>query len=265
MMKTISKMANCPKQRRTQNGPRSRTSAAKDPAIANPDDRVFYEWSTWDANKKTWTNHHQVRVSDLNLEPGESIAISLSQGGTLNLYPNYVSSSDCKAIQDEVLGNSPEDPCGLLRQYKMQNGDEPRLHALVSCDQQDKSALDGTKTHSACTYKYHGIQMKAHEHISSYPEMEKLSSRAAEDCNLSSTWSTGCDVLLYRNGRDKIGFHADDTQGETVIFCAVVMSEHLRCLHILPAGKKKDYANRDMQVKFYADQGDAYAMDGKCG
>jgi hypothetical protein len=94
--------------------------------------------------------------------------------------------------------------------------------------------------------------------------MRTLSENAANSCNMLPTWSTGCDVLLYRDCHDKIGFHADDTQGETVIFCAVVLSEHRRCLHILPAGKRKDYANKDMQVKLYADQGDAYAMDGKC-
>jgi hypothetical protein len=251
------------KQRRTLHGPGGgknckSTTHAKPPKI--DDDRLFYELLKWDKKEKNWILKEKHTVSQL----GNSVSIDLPQGGTLTLYPNYASSMVCKAVQEEVLGNSPEDECGVFRQYKMQNGHEPRLHALVSCDPEDKPAPNRSQADSACTYKYHGIHMKAHEHISKYPAMEKLSAQAAFDSKLaSSSWSVGCDVLLYRNGRDRIGFHADDTQGETVIFCVVALSEDVRCLQIQPVGLRKDYVDGDYHLKVYAGQGDAYAMDGK--
>ena len=104
-------------------------------------------------------------------------------------------------------------------------------------------------------------------------------------------WNIGCDVILYRCFKDGIGAHADDTQGETAIFCVIIASEavansdhDIRALNVLvktPAkAKKKEKAKEDTseeqdenkQVNHLADGdeefeilagwGDAYEMDG---
>jgi hypothetical protein len=111
-------------------------------------------------------------------------------------------------------------------------------------------------------YKYHGVAMKAYQHISVYPTMDRLSQHTAKECGLDF-FNIGCDVLLYRDGNDKIGYHADDTQEETIIFTVVVLSEQMRRLHILPKGKKEDYKHGDFQIILNAGEGDAYSMDGK--
>jgi len=62
------------------------------------------------------------------------------------------------------------------------------------------------------------------------------------------------------------GYHADDTQGENVIFCAVVQSEDgVRDLHIKADTKKGDKPLKvgDEELLICADQGDAYEQDGK--
>jgi hypothetical protein len=85
----------------------------------------------------------------------------------------------------------------------------------------------------------------------------------AEDCVLKTYFNIGCNVLLYRDSHDKIGYHANDSQEEVMIFTAIVLSEHPRYLHLLPKGKKKDYKHGDVHIKLYAGKGDAYSMDGK--
>ena len=62
------------------------------------------------------------------------------------------------------------------------------------------------------------------------------------------------------------GYHADDTQGENVIFCAVVQSEDgVRDLHIKADTQKGDKPLEagDEELLICADQGDAYEQDGK--
>ena len=199
---------------------------------------------------------------------------ALPRGGVLTFFPNFLRTTAKNAQRPQMSFGEPlcQELLGTLgfRQYKIQAGREPRIHVLVSCDEEAiKKKEEGTTT----GYKYHGVQMTANHHISQVPELAEAS-RRAKQCfyDKSITWNQGCDVILYRNGNDKIGYHADDTQGESVIFCVVVETqtqagEKIRALHVKPDlnGPKKRKLNReDVELEIWADEGDAYAMDGTC-
>ncbi|CAB9499290.1 expressed unknown protein [Seminavis robusta] len=251
---------------------RQKTIPQQSPAVGSkPSPRrtgpVMMELSTWNKETRQFTVQKRMTSSEI-LDQSEQLPggkkgykIQLPLGGELILYPNFISSGQCQAIESEAVGGSDDSACGVFRQYQIQNGDEPRLHSLLSCN--DDDLVNGRMTEEASSYKYHGVQMKAFEHISEYPAMHDLSQQAAVVCGLQG-FNIGCDVLAYRNGKDKIGYHADDTQGEQTIFCTVAQCEQIRYLHIVPKGrKKKECADGDYELKIYCSAGDSYSMDGK--
>jgi hypothetical protein len=69
-------------------------------------------------------------------------------------------------------------------------------------------------------YSYHGVNMKAHP-IDLVPEVASYAEELATRYNLPR-WDIGVDMIAYKDGGDSIGWHADDTQGESVVVCVVV-------------------------------------------
>ena len=197
----------------------------------------------------------------------------LVRGGTICFFPQFLQQTECEKLRMELLNED----VNIFRQYTIQNGNEPRLHVLVSCDEQ----ADMNIPESLVSYNYHGVKMVANAHISQFPELQQASRRSKTICknnkNISTkkvTWNQGADIIFYRNGNDKIGYHADDTQDEEVIFCAVVeahQAEKVRPLHIksklAPPSAANGYTKErlvdgDVELRILADEGDAYAMDG---
>ena len=77
-------------------------------------------------------------------------------------------------------------------------------------------------------------------------------------------WNLGVDVLVYRDGNDKIGWHADDNQGETKIFAVVIESNISRqVLFKRKVNNKLEIQYGDEYIKLYPSEGDSYEMDGK--
>ena len=193
----------------------------------------------------------------------------LRLGGAIKFYPNFVDEDLCQQVETDTTTS------GLLREYKIQGAPEPRLHCLLSADKSKKSevckkcqkprsaltkANDNKKAHC---YQYHNIRMKAVATIDSITSVDKISNTAAEACGLKEGWNIGCDVILYRNFQDKIGAHADDTQGETVVFCAIIASEAVaNSKHDIRALKVVVKTTGDEEFLILAGRGDAYEMDG---
>ena len=72
--------------------------------------------------------------------------------------------------------------------------------------------------------------------------------------------------VLYRDGRDRIGYHADNDQGEELILTVLVSSAVdatrricIRDIHFKTEGIK----DKDEELELMLDAGDAYSMDGK--
>ena len=95
--------------------------------------------------------------------------------------------------------------CNLYRQYtRSQVYHEPRFHVLLST----KAAQ------SDVGYMYHGIKMKALP-IDVVPEVASYATELARVYKLpQNQWDIGVDLILYKDGDDSIGWHADDTQGK---------------------------------------------------
>ena len=268
---------------------------AKAARLTDPD-RVIGRVRTFDIQKGKYGAYKNLHLrecevledTDGNILCGEYV---LPRGnGVLTFFPNFLGTAQTLGDAQSSKKSFAEPLCQELmetldfRHYNIQAGKEPRLHVLVSCE--DKKAVkpkkktkeeeDATEDKASTTtgYKYHGVQMTASHYISQVPEL-KEASRRAKQCfyDKSITWNQGCDVILYRNGNDKIGYHADDTQGESVIFCVVVETqtqagEEVRALHVKPdltKGSKRDKGKlkrTDVELEIWADEGDAYSMDG---
>ncbi|KAH8075621.1 SET domain-containing protein [Aureococcus anophagefferens] len=131
-------------------------------------------------------------------------------------------------------------------------------------------------------YQYHGVTMRARP-IAEVPSVAQL----ADKCSAAfggTPWNVGVDVVCYRDGRDSCGWHADDTQGETLVLAVVLESVggprrvQLRPKqppHRAPGGAPKrkkvrrsyahvgeaPLADGDEELELWVGAGDAYSMD----
>ncbi|KAH8045642.1 SET domain-containing protein [Aureococcus anophagefferens] len=71
-------------------------------------------------------------------------------------------------------------------------------------------------------YQYHGVTMRARP-IAEVPSVAQLADRCSAAFG-GTPWNVGVDVVCYRDGRDSCGWHADDTQGETLVLAVVLES-----------------------------------------
>ena len=189
-----------------------------------------------------------------------TITLDLSRGGTLrilcNILPITKRNDLSKAMHD----------CKLYRQYSLCRNDrlnfagfhEPRSHVLLSSRTQCVSDDDAS---SQPGYIYHGIKMKALP-ISLVPEVASYAEELAEKYNLQH-WDIGVDMIIYKDGNDSIGWHSDDTQGETVVLCVVVEAPgEVRPLYIRPNKKVRPLRKGDEEIQLFIAEGDGYDMDG---
>jgi len=190
------------------------------------------------------------------------------------LYPSIVSKVQQTAVTKELL------QCPYFRQYTIQNNPEPRAHFLLHGD-----ATEDFDGQAQPGYRYGAIRMKARplhllpqvQQLSSY--MERLVVEGANRCRRrrrqrrrrASFWNVGVNPVLYRDGRDRIGFHADDDQAEEQILTALVSSPAgtTRRVCIRSKSSKSTTAPGNNQVddneefEILLDAGDAYLMDGE--
>ncbi len=134
-----------------------------------------------------------------------------------------------------------------LKQYKVREcGDEPRLHALF--------------TSTGSGYQYGRVQMEGNA-LSSLPVISMVAKRLATKFKLKNNeWNIGCHLVLYRSGKDSIGWHADDTQGEDVVASLTVNGPtgNARTICFQPASSPED---GDQQLELFPMIGDVYTMD----
>jgi hypothetical protein len=98
--------------------------------------------------------------------------------------------------------------------------------------------------------------MLAHP-ISDFKVIERVDELVAKF--FRTDFNIGVDALCYRDGKDHIGFHADDTQGEDIVVSLTVESLCQRVLRIKPKG---DACVGDEQIDLFPCAGDGYSMDG---
>ena len=212
--------------------------------------------------KETYRTSSPIRKS------GECVLLDLSEGGQLCIFPNLLTNKQQDNIRSELL------QCGYFRQYKVQNQNEPRAHFLLHADATEPSVdhnegryLENPELPQP-GYKYNTVRMKARP-LNHLPEVQVLATHLqnlavlhfpsvnAEDIDTTTFWNIGVNPVLYRDGRDHMGFHADDDQGESLIFSVVVASPDGTTRKVRIQSKTKNE-----EIELYLDSSDGYSMDG---
>lgn len=196
------------------------------------------------------------RWCDLNID--ESIEIPLRRGGRLRVFPNFLADGRRSKVFDSA------EKCPYYRQYTAQTEVpyvEPRVHVLLS-SQAKKTEMDNEV---GVGHVYRGVTVKA-KPLSLVPEVESLSQDLADLYRIGQ-WDIGVDLVSYRNGKEHIPWHSNNTQGEVLILCIVLKShkslEHIRPILVKPKSNLKPLEDGDEEIIIFVGEGDAYEMDGK--
>lgn len=150
----------------------------------------------------------------------------LPQGGRVRLFLSLLKEKRRRELTDEVKHS----------QYLyVQCGHEPRVHFLLHKDASttatttdddddcvDADALDKANRDERPQpgYSYAPVKMKARS-LHQFPHVDQLADEMRMLCGVVD-WNIGLDVVLYRDGIDYIGFHADNNQGEDTILSLLV-------------------------------------------
>ena len=181
-----------------------------------------------------------------SLYEGRDEHIPLRRGGSIQFFPQVIDERKRSNVVDELTSGK------FFKQYSFRGHyHEPRLHALFS--------EPGTG------YRYHDVRMACFS-IHTTPHLFSLKKELEKQFNFPS-FNIGAHVVCYRDGNDSIGWHADDTQGETLIF-SVVLSSHncTRSVKVRPSKNKASAYNKlqdgDEEIILSVGERDAYLMDG---
>ena len=240
-------------------------SNAKQGRSPVPNIRALGRIRYYDAAKKEFGDWQTIHAEDLTEEcvllqkKTKVWNIQLRRGGLLRVFPNMLSEPHRQEVSRAV-----EKECNKqLRQYPFRLGEEPRVHVLLSVN----ATEDEDKAQPGYLYR-RSVKMKGLPLTN--PVLKELESELAKNFNIpGEIWNIGVDVVLYRDGDDKIGFHADDTQGESTILCVVVDSpEKIRKVEVRSKRKSKqgepiELQDGDEEIELFVGAGDSYEMDGK--
>ncbi len=191
------------------------------------------------------------------------IKIQLQYGGDLAFYPDILNETEREEISTFM------DECNLYRQYRTNSFKESRKHVLLSSHAKDSNEIGDN--FAGPGYGYHSVTMKAIP-LSKAPLIEKLAANLGTKWNIpNNDWNIGVELVIYKAINGKIGWHADDTQGEKLIATLVVYSDDGREIKIRPKqrwgkdeeNKEMNYRNGDEQITLFMRSGDGYTMDGK--
>jgi alkylated DNA repair dioxygenase AlkB len=130
--------------------------------------------------------------------------IRLNRGGTMKVHLNFINREERLQLAEGVT-KQPD----FFKEYKIQGGKEPRTNLIIH----KKATTDRNILQPG--YKYRSTTMKGYP-ISLFSGMEELWDKAAKLSRVDE-WRIGANVVLYRDGSDSIGFHADNDQGEEKI------------------------------------------------
>lgn len=185
--------------------------------------------------------------------------LHLMLGGTVRVYVNLLPTKEQQEVTKELKNNAT-----FFREYRIQGTKEPRAHFLLHEAAPDHD-IDDDSTKSP-GYKYGTITMKARP-LCLLPHLENLSTELKHHCDVGC-WNVGVDVVAYRDGRDSIGFHADNDQGEELILTALVTSppkpRRVVFKRMPKDGEKSTHLRHGHEeIELCLGAGDAYSMDGE--
>lgn len=145
----------------------------------------------------------------------EPFLLSLKLGGIVLVYPDLLTLSTQKEMAEELKNHAT-----YFRQYRIQGTNEPRAHFLLH-ERAPGHSIDDERNKSP-GYKYGRITMKARP-LHLLPHLQEFSLWLKGMFGVPC-WNIGVDVVSYRDGRDSIGFHADNDQEEELIVTVLITS-----------------------------------------
>jgi alkylated DNA repair dioxygenase AlkB len=219
----------------------------------------FMNWETFLMYHKTKkANHNNKNVCE-NLK---NLSINLNQGGRLTIHREILEDDERKSIESFM------DKCNLYRQYKIRGFREPRVHVLLSStsdpeefEEKKNNGRGKNVSTDGYGYRYHGVKMKALPLAIAPRKVHDIAKRLAKRfCLQNEEWNIGLDLIVYRNGKDGIGWHADDTQGESLILTVIISSDRTRIIKIRPK-RGMHLKDGDEEIEILLVPGDGYSMD----
>lgn len=224
---------------------------------------------TFDGGVKNWGPWSDVCTRPESTEVPTFVHCFPHDKGQLCIYANILPSDCQKAVTEELM------QCSHFRQYTIQGSPEPRTHFLLHDDATedfDGDSQPGYGYGNCVRMKSRPLDTMPHVQMLS-TAMEKMCRQLDDNCSTadnnavaSSYWNIGVNPILYRDGRDRIGYHADDDQGEELILSVLVSSPvgaarkvSIRRMHSKNGGHK----DKDEEYQLFLGAGDAYSMDGK--
>ena len=168
----------------------------------------------------------------------------------LTILPNYIPPINCSMLRDELLRSN------LFRQYtRGDTWEEPRLHVLFHA-----SATSDDMQTTGIGYVYKDVQMKAHP-MDTIPGLREFSDDLARALSVDQ-WGLGVECVLYGSGDDRMGFHADDSQGETII-AALVLEDTGNTPRTVTIKPNEEYQSCHNSYRLQLSQGTVYIMNGE--
>ena len=282
-----------------------RAVPAQPPPTTTPEGIIAQQYN-WDLQQKKWSPPSTLdvptvpegqRITCLSSAgtvaaatsqlPAPSLVVNLPRGGRLNVWRQWLDSSLIGRVRQEMLTTV------RFRRYRVQGTWEPRVHCLyhaqATADQADNdSTLQPGYRYGAITLKARSLQeldviSGLTSELGRYCQATKLAKDSEDQGGKSveeqdsarndaeSFWNVGVNPVIYRSGRDRMGQHADNDQGENLIMTAVIDGpvEDPRRLVIEPFACKKNRLAKttltasDRKYELMLRPGDVYSMDGE--
>ena len=212
--------------------------------------RVIARSRKWSCERMAygeWRTHWALKSSTGNYD---SLRFDMCRGGVIEFFPHLLDNTAVHDVCQEMM------QVNTFKQYKVRDcAPEPRLHALF-CSTKHGQERGG--------YQYGRVMMESNP-LESLPVISKLANRLAAQFALEDNqWNIGCHLVLYRDGKDSIAWHSDDTQGEDVVLSVTVDGPiaNPRTICFQPAKGSRCLGEGDEQIELYPIPGDGYSMDG---
>jgi alkylated DNA repair dioxygenase AlkB len=217
---------------------------------------------TWDAKKLKWRNDWTTLVTKDSLPVGK-IPLPLPSGGMFNIYPGLLSEERQQELAQELHD------ANLYRQYYIHATKEPRAHFLLhkratTTDENFDTSLQPGYTYGRTTLKSRPLSL--------LPKLEELSDYLLDTCDVDE-WNIGVNPVCYRDGKDHIGRHSDNNQGEDKVMTVILKSPGTPRIIVIEkkAGGEKGNGKKGVKLRQEGDEqyelnlgaGDAYDMDGE--
>ena len=214
-----------------------------------PGQRVIARSRRWSSEMMAYGRWKTHRTLKSCTGKEDSLRFDMCRGGAIVFFPHLIENDAIEDVRNEMMN------INTFKQYKVRDcAPEPRLHVLY-CSTKGFQDNGG--------FQYGRVTMESNP-LETLPVISKIADKLAAQFALEDyQWNIGCHLLLYRDGKDSIHWHSDDTQGEDVVLSLTIDGPIAdpRTICFQPA-ETASLRDGDEQIELYPIPGDGYSMDG---